>query len=359
MLTLEESAVGYIIRDEEVLIGDNYKNTLTAIVSEGERAAKGQTIFRYGSNDEDDIKTKIDELNLKIQEALEKEPKVLPTDVKNLEKQIDEKLQDIKDLTDIHTITEYKKEIENVMSKKAKIVSKSGAYLQDLNNQKEELEKKLTENSEYIKATKAGVVSYRVDGLESVLTVSDFNDLTEEKLENLDLKTGKIISASNEKGKVIDNFQCYLCSVLDSEPAKNAEIGDKVLITLSSSNEITAEIKYIAKQENGKVLMVFDLKTLTQELTDYRKISFNITWWTYQGLKVPNSSILEDEQKNKYVVRKKQGESQKILVKLLKKNDKYSIISAFNQEELQTLGIDAKKYKKISQYDNILLYPSK
>lgn len=354
--------MGYIIRDEEVLTGDNYKNTLTAIVSEGERAAKGQTIFRYGSDDEKEIKSKIDELNLKIQEALAKEPKIFPTDIKNLEKQIDDKLQDVRNLTDVHTISEYKKEIEAIMSKKAKIagtLSKSGEYLQDLNKQKEEYEQELTENSEYIKATKSGVVSYRVDGLENVLTVNDFNNLTEEKLENLDLKTGKIISTSSENGKVIDNFQCYLCAILDSEPAKNAEIGDKVQITLSSSNEITSEIKYIAKQENGKVLIVFDLKTLTQELIEYRKISFNITWWTYQGLKVPNSSVLEDEQGNKYVVRKRQGENQKVLVKLLKKNDKYSIIDTFNAEELQSLGVDVQKYSKISQYDNILLYPSK
>ena len=72
ILTLEESGAGYIIRDEEVLTGNNYKNTLTAIVSEGERAAKGQTIFRYGSNDEEDIKSKIEELNLKYKKHYQK-----------------------------------------------------------------------------------------------------------------------------------------------------------------------------------------------------------------------------------------------------------------------------------------------
>ena len=50
VLTLEESATGYIIRDEKVLKGNNYKNGITPIVSEGERAAKGQTIFRSSKN---------------------------------------------------------------------------------------------------------------------------------------------------------------------------------------------------------------------------------------------------------------------------------------------------------------------
>lgn len=204
VLTLEESATGYIIRDEQVLTGNNYKNGLTPIVPEGERAAKGQTIFRYSSSDEEEIKAKIEEINLQIQDALSKQPTRLPTDIKNLEKQIDEKSQDLKNLTDIHTITEYKKEIEEIVSKKAKIagsLSPSGSYIQELTKQKEEYEQKLTANSEYITAPEAGVVSYRVDGLEEVLTTDDFSNLTEEKLENLDLKTGKIVSTSTESRK--------------------------------------------------------------------------------------------------------------------------------------------------------------
>lgn len=201
VVTLEESGTGYIIRDEQVLTGNNYKNGLTAIVSEGERAAKGQTIFRYSSREEEEIKSKIEEINLKIQDALSKQNTRSTTDMKNLEKQIDEKSQDLRNLTDTHTINEYKKEIEEIASKKAKIagsLSQSGSYIQELTKQKEEYEQKLTSDSEYITAPVAGVVSYRVDGLEEVLTTDDFSNLTEETLENLKLKTGKIISTSVE-----------------------------------------------------------------------------------------------------------------------------------------------------------------
>ncbi len=102
---------------------------------------------------------------------------------------------------------------------------------------------------------------------------------------------------------------------------------------------------------------MFDLKTLTDELIQYRKISFNITWWSVSGLKVPNSTILEDENGLKYVIRRKANQNQKVTVKVLKKNEKYSIISTYSDEELKQLGIDSKNYIKITQYDNILLYP--
>ena len=205
VVTLEESATGYIIREEQVLKGNNYKNGLTAIVSEGERAAKGQTIFRYSSGQEDEIKAKIEEVNLKLQDALAKQTVITPTtDIKNLEKQIDEQTQNLRNLTDIHTITEYKKEIEELASKKAKIVgalSQSGAYIQELTKQKEQYEAQLISDSEYITAPVSGVVSYRVDGLEDALSTNDLSNLTEEKLENLGLKTGKIISTSQEARK--------------------------------------------------------------------------------------------------------------------------------------------------------------
>lgn len=160
------------------------------------------------------------------------------------------------------------------------------------------------------------------------------------------------------RGKIIDNFNCYLAVIQNSDAAKNAEIGDEVNITLSSGDEITAKITYISSQENDKVLIVFDLKTLTEELIQYRKISFNITWWSYSGLKVPNTSILEDENGLKYVVRKKSGENEKVLVKVLKKNDKYSIISTYDAEELNSLGVNMQDYGNVSKYDTILLYPT-
>lgn len=203
-LTLEETAIGYIIRNETVLTGDNYKNGLTPIISEGERVAKGDTVFRYSSLEEEETKSKIQEIDLKIQEAIAKEPTIFTADIKNLEKQIDDKLQNINNLTDVHTISEYKKEIQEIVSKKAKIAgssSQSGEYIQELTKQKEEYENKLKEDSEYITAPIAGAVSYRVDGLEDALTPEDFSTLTEETLNNLDLKTGKIISTSRRKRK--------------------------------------------------------------------------------------------------------------------------------------------------------------
>ncbi len=224
-------------------------------------------------------------------------------------------------------------------------------------SQREEYQKKLINGSEYVKAPKSGVVSYRVDGLENVLTTSDFSKLKIKDLEELDVKTGKIVSTSNESAKIIDNFGCYIATVLNSDVAREAENGQTVQVTLSSGDEITATVENIQKQDDGKVLIILRLNTLTEELRSYRKISFNITWWSISGIKVPNDAIMEDEDNSKYVVKKTISGTTKCLIKVLKTNDRYSIISAYRTEDLQALGIDVSTYKGIELYDTILMYP--
>ena len=361
-LTAEESSTGYIIRDETIVKGKNYKNGINQIILEGEKAAKNQTIFRYYGKEETKLQSKIDEVNEKIQKALEKENLFTSSDIKNLDDQIDSKLQDLKTINDVKNLSENKKQLSEIMLKKATIAgenSKSGSYIKKLIEKREKYEKQLIEGSEYIVAPKSGIVSYRVDGLENVLKTDGFEELDEKKLNELDVKTGQIVSSSSEEGKVINNFNIYIATILDSLPAKQAETGKSVLITLASGEEVNATIHYTKVQDNGKVLIIFKINTLTDELRSYRKISFNITWWSFAGIKVPNDSILEDENHSKYVLRKNSAGTTKCYVKILKTNEKYSIISSYSVEDLTALGIDISTYKGINVFDTIMLYPKK
>ena len=361
-LTAEESSTGYIIRDEVVIKGKNYKNGINQIILEGEKAAKKQKIFRYYGTNENELQTKIDEVNEKIQKALENENIFTSSDIKNLDDQIDSRLQDLKTLNDVKDISEYKKQISEIMLKKATIAgenSKSGSYIKKLIEKREKYEKQLVEGSEYIVAPKSGIVSYRVDGLENVLKTDQFENLTEKKLNELDVKTGQIVSSSDEEAKVINNFECYIATIMNSLQAKQAEPGKNVLLTLSNGTEVNAEIFYIKPQENGKNLIIFKVNTLTDELRSYRKISLNITWWSVAGIKVPNDAILEDENHSKYVLRKTSVGTTKCYIKIKKTNERYSIIGSYTVEDLQALGIDSTDYRGIEVYDVIMLYPKK
>ena len=358
----EETNIGYVIRNEKVVKGQNYKNGMEPIIAEGERAANNENIFRYYSANEEELKQKIAELDTKIQETMASNNSLLTADMKLLENQIDEKIENISEITDVTKLTEYKKEIDNLVSKKAKVAGESspqGSYLRQLIEERKNYESQLNSGAEYVKAPMSGLVSYRVDGLEETLTPDNFEALSKEYLESLNLKTGKIVATNEECGKVIDNFSCYIATITSSDEAKNAKVEDNVKVRLSNNMEVPAEIVHIIK-EDGDIVIILKLTEQIEELINYRKITFDLIWWSASGLKVPNQAIVKTGELN-YVVRNRAGYLSKILVKVKKQGEKYSIVEAYTSEKLRELGLTDKEigsYRKISLYDEVLVNPN-
>lgn len=76
-------------------------------------------------------------------------------------------------------------------------------------------------------------------------------------------------------------------------------------------------------------------------------------------MKIPNQAIVKSENLD-YVVRNRAGHLSKILVKVKKQTEKYSIVEEYTREELKELGFSDKEinnYKKISIYDEIIVNP--
>lgn len=359
----EETDIGYVIRNEVVVKGENYRNGIMPIKSEGERAGKDENIFRYYTSNEESLKQKIADLDDKIQEVMLNDTSLFSSDMKLLENQIDEKVEDINQITDSTTLAEYKKEISDLVTKKAQIagdLSPKGSYLNQLIEERKKYESQLNSGAEYVTAPMSGIVSYKVDGLEEVLTPDNFSSLSKEYLESLDLKTGKIVATSEECGKIIDNFSCYIATISSSEEAKKADVGQKVKIRLSNNKEISGEITNIIKEDEGDVVIILKIEDEIEELINYRKISFDLIWWDDSGLKVPNQAIAQVDDLN-YVVRKRAGYLSKILVKVKNQGEKYSIVDSYTTEELKKIGFSNEEianYKKISLYDEILLNPN-
>ena len=322
-LYLEESVEGYIIRDEVVVQGENYKNGMLKIKNEGERVAKGEAIFRYYSENEESIKDKIQEVEKQIQENMPSNEEIMSSDIISLDEQIKAEIDNIAKSSELQRIKEYKSEIQVYLDRKISLIGQSDNVsdeVKKLIKQKQEYENELTKNSEYINAPVSGEVSYRVDGFEDKLKIGDFSYLSKEFLDNLNLRTGSIIPNSEEKGKLINNFESYIAVVSGSEEAKRARIGDEVTLQLSNSEKIEAEIEYINIENDDSRVLVFKITNNIEKLNKYRKISLDIIWWDYTGLKVPNSAII-DENGRTYIVRKRAENLEKILVKVKRQNE--------------------------------------
>ncbi len=115
--------------------------------------------------------------------------------------------------------------------------------MRKLIEQRRKYEEELNNGQEYIKADRSGTISYKIDGLEEVLTPENFDNINEEMLSSYNLKTGQMISTSKEKGKIVNNYESYIVVFLKSDEAKNAAArknnSDTKTIRYSRSNRRT------------------------------------------------------------------------------------------------------------------------
>ena len=359
-ISQEESDIGYIIREETVVKGQNYKNGMVKIKNEGEKVAKGDSVFRYYSSGEEELKNKIAELDVEIQSLMQNEKSSFPSDVKLLESQIEKELDSIYGINNAQKIQEYKKNINSYITKKAKISSPSNSRLKELLSQREEYENRLTSDSENVNAPESGIVSYRVDGLESVLTTEDFTKFNKSFLQDLKLKTGQTVASSEEVGKIINNYQCYIVFNSNTNEAKSSKVGDTIKIRVQNSDTVKASVENIIDEDDESKTITVKITDDVEKLIAYRKISFDIIWWDAEGFRIPNEAIKEENGLS-YVVRNRNGYYNKMLVKILKQNDEYCIVRQYKTEELEELGFTSSQIysmRNIALYDEIVLNPT-
>lgn len=359
-ISQEESDIGYIIREETVVKGQNYKNGMVKIKNEGEKVAKGDSVFRYYSSGEEELKNKIAELDVEIQSLMQNEKSSFPSDVKLLESQIEKELDSIYGVNNAQKIQEYKKNINSYITKKAKISSPSNSRLKELLSQREEYENRLTSDSENVNAPESGIVSYRVDGLESVLTTENFTKFNKSFLQDLKLKTGQTVASNEEVGKIINNYQCYIVFNSNTNEAKNSKVGDTIKIRVQNSDTLKASVENIIDEDDESKTITVKITNDVEKLIAYRKISFDIIWWDAEGFRIPNEAIKEENGLS-YVVRNRNGYYNKMLVKILKQNDEYCIVRQYKTEELEELGFTSSQIysmRNIALYDEIVLNPT-
>ena len=117
-----------------------------------------------------------------------------------------------------------------------------------------------------------------------------------------------------------------------------------------------ADIEYIKEDDDNRIL-VFKITENVENLIEYRKISFEIIWWSYSGWKVSNSALIEEDDLT-YIKLMKSGVEEKVLVKVLRQNNTYSIVSNYSDDELLNLGYSLDEIQNMSSinlYDQIIV----
>ena len=388
-ITSYEDAVAYVIRDEVTLDTSEFNGKREAVVVDANRVAANGVIANYINEDSVSIDEKIDEIDNELQVKLENAEVDRSQEIKNLDKKIEDLLYKIANKKNsINDLKSYKLEISNELEKKASQIGRNSKdeSINDLINERVSLEKEQKKNKVELKADRAGLVSYRVDGYESDLNDKSFSKISIDKLSKIKYVTNQAIPIDEKNVKIINNFYTYLAVIATSEESKSLKLNDTIKYSLNGdlSKFYKATVQYIAKEDDDKILLIFKTTNNVEKLSKYRKIDIDLVWWDYEGIKIPNNAIHEKniidstivdnisnsgdsgefklsgdiENSNmtiKYVkVIGVTGYSRDVFVKVVKTAGDFSIIENYDDQELLDMGMPdsyVNDRSKLNLYD--------
>lgn len=216
---------------------------------------------------------------------------------------------------------------------------------------------------------RAGIITYKVDGLEDVYKYQDVLNLTSSSTVRKEFTETDSSKSPNVKNgdklfKIISGFDYYIAATLSNEYAKLFEENKYVKIRVISNGTESDIWGYIKKinygSEESVIILYFD--DYFYKIYDKRYIDLQMITDIHEGLKIDSKAICEkDGVKGVYVV-----DISNIVkffpVQILGQNDKDTVVyegDFVSESQRRTIKLAEKTYETIKIFDKIVLDPDK
>ena len=350
------SADAVIIRDEELLDPASIDGICISEIDEGERTAAYCRIAMVTGMESDQLLKSIEDINEKIvkarMEQVEKSD-FFSADLAKLDEEIGLRVQELIVACNTKSFGEMgrqRSEIRKIVEKKAEIVAgnSTDGYISSLQQQKEGIQKEINENTKQVRTNVSGIVSYKIDGYERVLTPKTINNLTYDKLEKI-IEYNEVSSKETQRVqaglpfvKVIMGTDIYLAAVITQDKAKAFEVGNNIKLRINNSYlETSGVITNINKEKSDRIVVTVRISRGVESLSDQRVVNVDFITKTEEGLKVPIKSlrdITQDGTKARLmVIRYNVAVNRQ--VDILCSDEEYAIIKTPEGEYVKTVNL--------------------
>lgn len=148
----------------------------------------------------------------------------------------------------------------------------------------------------------AGIISYKIDGLEMTLREDNLENLNYQHFINLkgkvnSVNSGDEVNAGRPIFKVIDNFKFYLAVLLPQNQLINYEMGTSVEVLFPEIGEYFMGKINLISLDKPQNIMIIEFNKFIPELIDLRKINVEIIRKRYHGIVVPSSALIKRGEK--------------------------------------------------------------
>ncbi len=314
--TIEEikNIDGVFVRNEEVI---NSPDTGSCVMdaAEGEKVPAFYRIASVVKNVPVSIYEELKKKELEIaraQEAQKDNASRFSGDINKLDNEIISKVKDLAQQSARGSLVESNDtitKINSIVYKKSDIFgdsSKSAAYISKLKSEKATIESKLNKNIMEIKTNSAGLISFAVDGYESMLTPDSIRNATPKTLDRIITKETNrdfnIIDAKKGKpvAKLVKDLESYFVAAVNENESSNFTLDRSVTIRINDTGySMDSRIIYSSDVIDGKRIIAFRFDTGLNETVGLRRINADIVLSSSSGLKVPHSCLMNIDNKNK------------------------------------------------------------
>lgn len=347
--TIEDriETTGYIMRDE-LVIADNSGTVIDSLVSDGERVKKWQQVATvYSASVEPETKAQLKTLNERII-SLEKnsvQNKILGNDSVKSEALVKAKVSDV--IKYAHKgqgmeLSKIKSEFETVIDGKLSD-DKSESVLQNLKNQKKELEAGIVGEKNALYAPEAGMYFSFLDGGEKVLLPDKIYEMEVKDFEGIndDSFSEKVYTGA----KIVRDFKWYYVTLIDTKRSMALKKGMSVKLRFdqNSDKETKAQACYMSKDDGGKTIVAFEVYSYNEYAYSNRNAKVSVIINSADGLKFLKDAVrVEDSVTGVYVVDDTVAKFRQ--VEILGSDDKYVVVKN-----------NITEYKSVALYDEVVI----
>jgi len=317
--TIEDSVNtdGVVIRNEEVLKSP-FDGKCIMEAAEGDRIPVrfrvAQVLNQASEKANDDIRS-VDLKIIKSQKEKIESKDFFSEDVAKIEDDLAQKARQLAftlNEEDMSGLKSVKGEIDELLKKRALILGSLGgsdAYVESLKKEKQRLEEQLKQNTREIFSDSPGIISYAIDGYETVLTPEGIKDLKPSSLAKLkfektaDSPNPVRVSAGKPFAKIIKDIETHIVFPMDSKRAQRLKKDDDIKLRLNDLGKtFNANVEYISAEEGGKCLVAVSTDRGASEMTAMRKLNVDVILDSYKGYKVPLKSLTKVDMDGKQAV---------------------------------------------------------
>lgn len=364
-----KEAQGVLIMEEsvfEVTDGDSTKDGHL----EGQRVPVGYKISEASFLS--DVSTLKEELK-HIDETIEvlsksnKENQILEKDKKEISKDQEKLIQDLKDkihVGDYSDIDKIKDSIGKGNNKISDYLSNNtliNQSLESLNSRRDILLEQINGNNLIYTSPMAGMLSYKIDGYEKLFIPKDFENYTYDNL-NIPRNTKQRDKKDDFNGfKIINNFEWYIAlKIEDSKDMKSYEVGNSIILNLLSNKEhieenIRGTVVAINDSNEKKVIVV----KFTTNLEDYYEERFpevSIIMSTQNVYKLPKKTLIDKEGQIGVYIKELNGIVKFKPLSIIEEHKDYVYVDKGDEGYIEIEGYK-DPIKTITPYDEIFANP--